>query len=451
MFKKCDISSVISSTEEFSEQECACCQKKKPILDEVYGEDSENMRLAVQKVEEQNQIEVMNLSLDNINILIKMIIKQQYDDLYQRHKDYTNLKAQEKYKNNYQLFIKARDLILRFESDVSKLMNPLDQQINLQQPQTEIDYDSDQEDETDIIKYEQQHVINCFEEVKTAVLSEDLRLVASCYQNKCQLWDYQNSYQVLEYENDDDITALCFQLKNKLIVADKIGYIIIITFSQYKKQEVWEHKLHNQEVYYLVSKDDYQFYSFAKNNRLILFDQKSESIVFQIDVSIMGFSNFDYCPKNQYLIAPNLLGITIWNGQDGQEITTSSKLYSADNVIQICFDSNTNFILLSLQKQKRILVLSYDTENIKFTVKRIFCVYAIVTNVSWLDNGRHFSIFFFDRFQIRSTKCHKLPLRFNNLANSKTTFFNKQHHTGKYLLSIEGQNINLFLKEYVEK
>ena len=31
----------------------------------------------------------------------------------------------------------------------------------------------------------------------------------------------------------------------------------------------------------------------------------------------MGFSNFDYCPKNKFLIASISLGLTIWNGQDG--------------------------------------------------------------------------------------------------------------------------------------
>ena len=36
----------------------------------------------------------------------------------------------------------------------------------------------------------------------------------------------------------------------------------------------------------------------------------------------MGFGNFDYCTKNNFLIAPNLLGLIIWNGLDGEEITT---------------------------------------------------------------------------------------------------------------------------------
>ncbi|KAM3138075.1 hypothetical protein pb186bvf_009748 [Paramecium bursaria] len=416
MFKQCDISLAISSTEESSEQSCEqscdCCQRKNPQIreDQIVEKESDNMKSAVQQEEEQNQIEEMRLSLDNITILAQMIIKQQYDDLYSRHQDSTNLKAQEKYNNNYQLFINARELILKLESKISKLINPLEQYVNLKQQQTEVDLEFDKVNQKEIVKYEQQQVVNCFEEVQTAVLSEDLLLVASCYQNKCSLWDYKNRCQVLEYENEYLITALCLQLKNKLIVGDKIGWVIIITFSKYQKEDVWEHKLHDEEIYYLISKDDYQFYSYSKNNRLILFDQKSESIVFQINLSIMGFSNFDYCPKNKLLIAPNLLGITIWNGQNGQEIITSSQLYSADNVIQICYESNTNQILLSLQKQKRLLVLSYDTENVQFTLKRILISQGIVTNISWLNNGTSFVIFFANKFQVRSSKCHKLAL-----------------------------------------
>ncbi|KAM3138067.1 hypothetical protein pb186bvf_009740 [Paramecium bursaria] len=220
-----------------------------------------------------------------------------------------------------------------------------------------------------------------------------------------------------------------------LIIGDQIGYITIITFNKFwQKLFVWEHNLHQEEIYYLTKKIDQQFYSYSKNNKLILYNQILKGIVFQIDVTIMGYGNFDYCPKNESLIAPNLLGLTIWNGCNGQEIKTSSQLYSADNVVQIFYESNQKNFTQSLEIEKII-------------AKRIFDIYGVVTNISWLEDGKYFIMFFSDQLQVRSTKCHRLPLRFRYKTNSKTTFFDRQNHTGKYLISIEEKHICVYAKQ----